>query len=84
MSLTKHREDTHWRVHFNGQRTPFTIHKGDGPKWGHPQTYDVCEDIEVEGRGGDYDFLFETKAVWSAEAVLKAILETGAKFAKEA
>jgi hypothetical protein len=66
MKLTKKRDGTVWRVHCNGRPTTLCITKGDPPKFGHQQVYDVFSEA-------DDAFLFEAKGVGIAMGILQTI-----------
>lgn len=66
MIFTKKRDGNVWRIHANGKPTSLIIEKGLDPKFGHAQTYDVCDEA-------DDRYLFEVKGVALAMSVLNLI-----------
>jgi hypothetical protein len=41
VKITKHREEGGWRIRANGKDTGLYIEKGDAPRWGRSQEYDL-------------------------------------------
>lgn len=67
MKLTKRKEGSDYRVVINGKDSPIYINKGDAPRFGAPQEWDVCIDGEY------HDFLFSASGLAVAMSKLEKL-----------
>lgn len=72
MKVTKHRSAGGWAVHLDGSATGLFITKGQGPRWGMTQDWDV-----MRGEGPEAEWLFEARSASGAMSVLAALFAIG-------
>lgn len=64
MAVTKKRDGEGWRIHINGKPTTLLALKGDPPKWGDVQRWDLVDEA-------DDTFLFDAKGLGSLVGILE-------------
>jgi hypothetical protein len=71
--ISKHLEAGRWRIRANGKPTAFSIIRGQAPRYGMPQTYDLEQD-DVDGHP---QYLCYFKSVSQAVALIAELANLG-------